>query len=120
MQGYEIINKRGFALLKNYFESPNFVVFSIYIHKNHAPIKTLNYYLNKNSMQVSVFEVNSDQFTVFDRIAGVTDENEFIFVTYPNILLNDKSFLNDYSDCFPDLLEGLSEMDNPVMIFCKF
>jgi len=120
-EGFQMIQEQGFGNIKNYFENKQFSVFEVFIQKAGSDIKVFQFAYDKKRKQLyqHTFIGSESNDEVFQHLIGLTDRNEMVYVIYPVDVLDQLDVLKGYEKSKDSKLEGLTEMDNPIIAFCK-
>jgi len=121
MEAFPALQKQGFGSIRNYFENKQYSVFDIVLQKEGNESKVFQFVYDKKRkklLQHSFFgkEMNDE---IFQHLIGLTEKNELIYMIYPVEVIDKIETLRGFETGNVSSFEGLSEMDNPIIAFCK-
>lgn len=113
VKGFQLINERGFALIKSVFGNGEHMVFEIVRQKDRMSIVFMVSY-NRKSGEIKYVSSARDD-VIFRYPVGLNDKNEMMFLVFPfeSVDKNAKEYGIELN------AEDLSEDDNPVLMICK-
>lgn len=121
MEGFPMLQKQGFGSIRNYFENSRFSVFDIVLQKAGSDAKVFQFVYDKKRKDryEHSFIGSEDSDELFQHLIGFTEKNELIYIIYPVEVIDKIESLKNYETSKESKLEGLTEMDNPIIAFCK-
>lgn len=111
-QGFELINKNGFAMISHYLETEDKAYFGVNVQadmkmKNHQII------LDKSSGKIERRISDNSDYPVFYQMVGLIDGNLVFLTQAKDLIKNEAAFLEQNEVV-------IEEDDNPVLIFVEF
>lgn len=121
MEAFPMLQKQGFGSIRNYFENSRFSVFDIVLQKagSDAEIFQFAYDKKRNDLYEHSFIGSEDSDELFQHLIGLTEKNELIYMIYPVEVIDNIESLKNHESSKESNLEGVTEMDNPIIAFCK-
>ncbi len=120
-EAFPELQKQGFGTIRNYFENARFSIFDIVLQKAGSDTRVFQFAYDKkrNELYEHSFIGSEDSDEIFKQLIGFTEKNELIYMLYPVEVIDKLETLKSYETGNISRLEGLSEMDNPIIAFCK-
>jgi len=121
MEAFPELQRRGFGTIRNYFENARYSIFDIVLQKagDDARIHQFTYDKKQDELYEHSFTGSEDADAVFQHLIGFTENNELIYLLYPVEVMNKLQTLKNYETGKESKLEGMTEMDNPIIAYCK-
>ncbi len=121
MEAFPMLPKQGFGSIRNYFENSRFSVFDIVLQKAGSDTKVfqLAYDKKRNNLYDHSFTESEYSDEISQHLIGFNEKNELIYIIYPVEVIDNIDALKSYETGKESKLEGLTEMDNPIIAFCK-
>jgi len=121
MEAFPQLQKQGFRTIRNYFENSRYSIFDIVLQKAGSDTRVFQFAYDKkrNELYEHSFIGSEDSDEIFKQLIGLTEKNELIYMLYPVEVIDKLETLKSYETGNISRLEGLSEMDNPIIAFCK-
>jgi len=122
MEAFPMLQKQGFGSIRNYFENTRFSIFDIVLQKAGSDTKVFLFAYDKKRKDLyeRSFIGSEDSDELFQQLIGFTEKNELIYIIYPVEVIDNIETLKNFEKSKESMLEGLTEMDNPIIAFCKF
>jgi hypothetical protein len=123
IQAYQLLQKRAYASILNYFESSSYSFFNIRLKPESRTLnKDLIDYLfvldkGTNKLMKRSFKMQSED--LFKHMVYATTKDEIVFLIYPYMIFSDKDAFNSLPLKNPEILEKLEIDSNPVLAVCK-
>ncbi|HLT06022.1 MAG TPA: 6-bladed beta-propeller [Cyclobacteriaceae bacterium] len=117
MQGFEMINQSGFADVYRHWESDRYAFFEVYIQSQEG-VQNHQVLLDKKENSLSKKIMSRKDNNIFYRSAGFTAEDELMFVTPANYLLQ-YAEQHTLDEQVRQIIETIEKEDNPVLLICK-
>jgi 6-bladed beta-propeller len=120
-EGLQMIDKQGFGSICNYFENKRFSVFEVLTQKSGSDVKAYQFAYDKKREELfqHSFIGNETNGEIFQHLIGLTDQNEMVYLIHPIEVIDKIETLKNYETSKESNLEGINEMDNPIITFCK-
>jgi len=121
MEGFPGLQMRGFGSIRNYFENARYSIFDLVLQKagDDAKIFQFAYDKKRNELYEHSFIGNEESEELFKHLVGFTEDNELVYLLYPVEVIEEIETMKSYESGRESQLEGLTEMDNPIIAFCK-
>jgi len=121
MEAFPALQKQGFGSIQNYFENKQYSVFDIVLQKEGSDSEVFQFMYHKKRKKLLQHsfvgkELNDE---IFQHLIGLSEKNELIYLIYPVEVIDKIETLKSYETGEDSRLEDLSEMDNPIIAFCK-
>ena len=121
MEAFPALQKQGFGSIRNYFENKQYSVFDIVLQKEGSESKVFQFVYDKKRKKLLQHsfvgkEMNDE---IFQHLIGFTDKNELIYIIYPVEVIDKIETLRGFETIKESKLEGVTEMDNPIIAFCQ-
>jgi len=114
-----MLNQRGFAVIRNLSDNPFYTVFEVITQKNGEENQLYNLIFDKvNHTFFRRHFGNADE-EMPGQLVGITENNELVYLTFPHQLTKNQNQMKQLPVENLELLEQVSETDNPVLLFCK-
>lgn len=123
VQAFQLLQKRAFASILNYFETPSYALFNIRQKpKSTSGLKDYIdhiYVLDKSTDKLtkSSFKMQSEDFFKYPLSGTMYDE--IVFLIYPYMIYNDKTAFKNLAIKNPEIMDKLKVDDNPLLMFVK-
>jgi len=121
MEAFPALQKQGFGSIRDYFENKQYSVFDIVLQKEGSDSKVFQFVYDKKRKKLLqhsfVGKEGNDE--MFQHLIGTTEKNELIYLIYPVEVIDKIETLRGFETIKESKLEGLTEMDNPIIAFCK-
>ncbi|MBN2596919.1 MAG: 6-bladed beta-propeller [Marinifilaceae bacterium] len=118
-KGFELIDNRGFACVKNYFENKRFSAFEIIEQKKNTDTKIHHVLFDKFNMNMTSNTFNESNSFPLKNMVSITKNDELVYVVYPVDIMKNISEFDKLPISNKQILENVAENDNPILFFCK-
>jgi hypothetical protein len=120
MKGFEMLHKNGFATIKNYFgnNKMDFFVFVVQKKGQETQVHYVLYDLKHNRMYRKTLDEESGPNSPFNQPISITKNNELVFLSPAYAIIDNRESLKDVATNNA-IIDGLSALDNPVVLFCQ-
>jgi hypothetical protein len=114
MKGFQMINEKGFALIKNIFANKENMIFEIVRQKSGMATSVFFILYNRKTEKIKYF-TSTEEDVIFRYPVGLNDKNEMMFLVFPfdSVDKNAEEFGIDLH------VKEFNEADNPVLMFCE-
>lgn len=121
MEAFPLLQKQGFGNIKNYFENTRYSIFDILLQKAGNDTKVFQYAYDKkrNDLYEHSFIGSEDSDEFFQQLIGFNEKDELIYIIYPIEVIDKIESLKNLETSQEPTLDGITEMDNPIIAFCK-
>ncbi|PKQ66518.1 hypothetical protein BZG01_10865 [Labilibaculum manganireducens] len=119
VEGFEMLYKQGFGVVKNYYETQEYSVFEILIQKKNDPsVKNIIIY-NKKTGEIQENSILEKEQNCLGRLVGVTNSNELVYLEYPYHIIDEIDSFMRLPIVNKEILKDITLYDNPVLFYCK-
>lgn len=118
-KGFEMLNQRGFAVIRNLSDNPFYTVFEVITQKNGEENQLYNLIFDKANHTFFRRHFGNADEEMPGQLVDITDNNELVYLTFPHQLTKNQNQMKQLPVENLELLEQVSETDNPVLLFCK-
>lgn len=120
MQGFDMINKKGFANIVNYFRNKNLEVFQIVLQKGETPAHIYQIICDNNQSILYASKYDEDNLKIpFKQLISMTNNDELVYLFDPADIVKNKEVYKKLPISDWNLINGITENDNPVIAICK-
>jgi len=122
MEAFPALQKQGFGSIRNYFENKRYSVFDVVLQKEGKEPEVFQFVYDKKRKDLlqHSFVGKEENNEIFQHLIGLTDKDELVYMIYPVEVIDNIETLKGFETSKESNLEALTEMDNPIIAFCKF